>query len=164
MPHISIRAALAAAVCLAAVPAMAGDFDGGYGGITGNAGVITTPSLDYEFGAFAGYNFASGSGFVAGGEADVAYNPDGLWGPDAMTAKANARAGYELTDNVLAYGKGGIGYTTGGAGSMVWSFGAGVDIEVLDGVLLRAEGERVDPTAAGMATQYNGKVGLGYEF
>ncbi len=159
-----LKAALAAMFVLAAGSASAGDFDGAYAGVNASAGFNAPITPDYEFGAFAGYNFGLSSGMVAGGEADVAYNAMSLWGPGAVTAKASARAGYEITDNVLLYGKGGLGYTTGGAGSAVWSVGAGVDINVMDNIMLRTEGERVDPMTAGMLTQYNGKIGVAYGF
>lgn len=162
--HLVLRAALAASIVLAAGAASAGDFDGAYAGVNASAGVNAPAIPDYEFGAFAGYNFGLSNDLVAGGEADVAYNANSLWGPDALTAKANARAGYVVTNEVMLYGKAGLGYTTGGPGSMVWSLGAGADIQVMDNVLLRAEAERVDPTTVGMLTQYNGKIGVGYNF
>ncbi|OIP82995.1 MAG: hypothetical protein AUK37_08110 [Rhodobacterales bacterium CG2_30_65_12] len=162
--HLFFRAAIAATIVLAAGAASAGDFDGAYAGVNASAGINAPVIPDYEFGAFAGYNAGVSNGMVVGGEADVAYNPNSLWGPDAVTAKVNARGGYEVTNEVMLYGKAGIGYTTGGPGSMVWSLGAGADIQVLDNVLLRAEAERVDPTTVGMLTQYNGKIGVGYAF
>lgn len=159
-----LGAAFAATLACIGSIAAAGEFDGAYAGINGSAGINAPVTPDYEFGAFAGYNMGVANGVVLGGEADIAYNSTSLWGADALTTKGNARAGYELSDNVMVYGKAGLGYTTGGTGSMVWSLGAGADIHVMDNVLLRTEAERVDPTAAGMLTQYNGKVGIGYSF
>lgn len=161
---VFLRAAVAATLALSAGSAQAGEFDGAYVGVTGAAGINAPAVPDYEIGAFAGYNFDMSGEMVAGGEVDAAYNANSLWGPNATTVKANGRLGYEVTDNVMVYGKAGLGYTTGGPDSVVWSLGAGTDIKVMDNVLLRAEGERVDPTTAGMTTQYNGKIGIGYSF
>lgn len=155
---------LMAAALLVATPVVSGEHDGAYVGASAAAGFNAPITPDFEFGAFAGYNAELGNGMVAGGELELVHNPKSLWGLNATTGTLDGRAGYLIMNDVLAYGRAGLGYTTGAGGSMVWDVGAGVEVPVMEGVRLRGEFERVDPFEAGMMTQYNGKVGVAYGF
>lgn len=121
--------------------------------------------LDGAVGAWAGYNYAVGNGFVLGAEAEVQYDwtttvvtPTG----SAFTGLANVRAGYAPTDNFMFYGKGGAGFMSSGVG-FIYDFGAGAEYAISDRYLVRGEVVRV--MGAGMArSRTDFKLGLGYSF
>lgn len=159
--------ALAAIIVIALshpTPVISGNYDGAYAGASGAVGFNAPITPDYEFSGFVGYNAELGSGFVAGGELDVAFNPASLWGLNAVTGTLDGRAGFVVIDDVLVYGRAGLGYTTGSGGSTVWDAGAGIEFPLMEDVRLRGEFKRTDPFAAGLMTQYNGKVGVAFSF
>ena len=160
--------ALAATLMAAATfgtPTLAGDFDGAYVGVGLTAGLNAPAVPDWEGSAFIGYNYDFGNRVVAGGELDLTYNPDSLWGAtDATTSTLDGRLGYLVSEDVMVYGRAGGGYTTGGAGSTVWDVGAGAEYMMQNGMTLRGEFDRVDPLAAGMDTQMNGRLGVVMNF
>ena len=164
MSRLTVCAAAAAVLIPISSSAIAQAFDGSYVGATIAFGFNAPVVPDHEVAAFVGYNHVMASDFVAGGELDVALNPDSLWGGSALTGKLGARAGYLVTEDILVYGRAGGGYTTGATGSAVWDIGAGGEYAIGDTLSLRGEFDRVDPFVAGMTTQYNAKVGVAYNF
>lgn len=106
-------------------------------------------------GAFVGYNYEMGNGFVLGAEGDLGYS--GVKGSNAgVEAKAGvegsirARVGYAISPDILLYG------TAGGAAQSLkvtdraldasdrntmlgWTAGAGTDIKFTDNVFGRVE-------------------------
>ena len=165
MTHILKTAALAAAMTAGVVGvAQAGEFDGFYVGAYGRNNF--SAGTDIAAGAWAGYNMSMGSDVVVGVEGDVEYDWASVWGGAATTGTANVRAGYVATEDVMVYGKAGAGWTNGGTSpsSYVWDVAAGVELQVLDDFSLRGELGYVDPLNAGLASQVNGKVGVGYGF
>ncbi|GGD33201.1 outer membrane protein [Sinisalibacter lacisalsi] len=155
------RLAVAGLITCVGAAAAAQDFAGGYGGVTARNNFAAGGATDVAIGAFAGYNADVGNGVVLGVEGEVDYDWNSVWGGSDLTATANLRAGVDA-GAALVYGKVGAGYSTTGSG--VWGAGAGVDVPVLDEMFLRAEVERLDPLAGGLATRYNTKLGLGYRF
>lgn len=104
-------------------------------------------------GGFAGYNFDTGSGIVAGIEGDIGYS--GVQGSNAgvdvesgLDGSIRARLGYTVTPDVLIYG------TAGGAAKRVsvaeggiedtntalgWTAGVGTDVKFTQQVFGRVE-------------------------
>lgn len=159
-PSSTLATALAAALTLG-TPALAGDIAGPYVGGALSAGFNAPTVPDWEGSAFVGFNFDFGNQLVAGGELDLTYNPDSLWGATrATTSTLDGRVGYLVSQDVMVYGRAGGGYTSGGVGSYVWDVGAGAEYMMPNGVTLRGEFDRVDPFQAGMATQVNGRLGV----
>ena len=129
---------------------------GGYG-FAGNAKDRTFDNeIDtdgFVGGGFAGYNYDTGMGIVAGVEGDLGYS--GVKGSNAGTevkggldGSIRARLGYTVTPDVLVYG------TAGGAGKKVsvteggvkdtntalgWTAGVGADVKITQNVFARAE-------------------------
>lgn len=113
---------------------------------------------------FAGHNIVVRDRFVLGGEAVVNGNHNALWGTNVLTGKLEGRVGVLATEDVLLYARAGGGFTTGGAGSMVWDVGAGAEIDFSDKYTTRLEIERIEPFETGMLSQVNGKLGLVFDF
>ena len=146
-------------------PGLANDFDGAYAGVSLSAGFNAPTVPDWEGSAFIGYNWDFGNRVVAGGELDLTYNPQSLWGASsAATSTLDGRLGYLAKEDVMVYGRAGGGYTSGLAGSYVWDFGVGAEYIMQNGVTVRGEFDRVDPFQAGMATQVNGRLGVVMNF
>lgn len=164
MTRKMVFSAVAALMAAVASPGLSGDFEGAYVGVSDNAGLIAPIGLDFEIAAFAGYNTVFDNGLVLGGQVDIVYNRLSLWIGPAMTGVVGARAGFLVSDTLLLYGRTGIGYTNGGAGSALWDVGLGAETFLTETLSLRTEFDYVDPFAAGMASQYNAKVGIAYHF
>jgi len=159
-------AAVVAAACLAiASTAQAGDFNGTYVGVFGRDNFGGPSMGDLGFGAYAGYNGGI-SGMMLGVEASVDYDNNPVWAgsASALTTQVDARVGAQATEDLLLFAKAGMGYTTGGSGSFVWDAGLGGDYMISDGISVRGELDRVDPTSAGMETRYDLRLGVGYHF
>lgn len=159
----AFAAALAIAVAVA-TPSLANDFDGAYVGVGAGAGFANPGIIDWEGSAFIGYNWDFGNRMVAGSELDLTYNPMSLWGGSAAIGTLDARLGYLVSDVFMLYGRTGGGYTNGGVGSYVWDVGAGGEYMMENGLSIRGEFDRVDPFAAGMDTQLNGRLGVVMNF
>ncbi|RME16632.1 MAG: hypothetical protein D6801_05125 [Alphaproteobacteria bacterium] len=153
----------AGALGFAAGAASAQGFDGAYAGIFGRDNPAAPTPVDIAFGAYAGYNFETGGGMVAGVEGEVEYDSAAVWGSNVVTATVNGRAGYAASDNVLVYGKAGVGAETA-TGGAVWDIGGGVEMNLGSNYRLRGEVARVDPLAAGLASRTDVKVGIGMGF
>ena len=101
-------------------------------GGTGNAGAFT-------LGAAAGVNFIPVDPFLLGVEVTGDYQ----WYDGLETAEffANLRAGAVVTDNVLVYALGGVGFQTGdGVDSEgIYQLGGGVEVAVTDAITVRGE-------------------------
>lgn len=161
---VPLVAALVATSALVG-PAVAGDFDGAYVGGALTAGFNAPVVPDWEGSAFIGYNFDFGNGMIAGGELDLTYNPDSLWGAtSAATSTVDGRLGFLARDDVMVYGRAGGGYTSGGVGSYVWDIGVGAEYLMPNGLTMRGEFDRVDPVEGGMDTQVNGRLGVVMSF
>jgi len=146
------------------LPAISGDFEGAYGGIALGRGTDPWPTWDHSIDLFAGHNIVVRDRFVLGGEAVVNGNHNALWGTNVLTGKLEGRVGVLATEDVLLYARAGGGFTTGGAGSMVWDVGAGAEIDFSDKYTTRLEIERIEPFETGMLSQVNGKLGLVFDF
>lgn len=104
-------------------------------------------------GGFAGYNYDTGTGIVAGVEGDIGYS--GVKGSNAGTevesgldGSLRARLGYTVTPDVLVYGTAGgaakrVSVTEGGiedSGTAVgWTAGVGTDVKLTEKVFGRVE-------------------------
>ena len=144
-------------------PCLAGDFDGGYVGVVtafGSDPVPRNTSPDHSLGAVAGYNFGIGQSTIAGVEIEANQNPDSVWGLQVFTGEVHGRAGFVFADDFMAYGRVGTGYTFGGDGSFLWSFGGGVEYQVKEGVSVRGDAGRVDPLADGLISQNAFRMGV----
>ena len=138
-------------------------WSGPYLGIQGGYGFLgraKDKTVDNEIdtdgfvgGAFAGYNFDTGTGIVAGVEGDIGYS--GVKGSNAGTevksgldGSIRARLGYTVTPQTLIY------VTAGGAGKNVsvneggikdeqtalgYTAGVGADVKVVRNIFARAE-------------------------
>ncbi|MBX3568189.1 MAG: porin family protein [Rhizobiaceae bacterium] len=104
-------------------------------------------------GGFAGYNYDTGGGVVAGVEGDLGYNGvegqrRGVRVRGGLEGSLRARLGYTVTPEALAY------VTAGGAGKntsvteggvkdsqtqLGWTAGAGIDVKLTQNVFGRAE-------------------------
>lgn len=115
------------------------DWDGLYVGAQG--GAQFGGNVNGLVGAFAGVNFSAGSGFVTG----VEVNGDYVWNGsfNAWEVVASARAGALVTDDVLVYGKAGLGYrdtnNNGNAQGAMYVFGGGVEFAATDSFTIRGE-------------------------
>lgn len=162
--RIGFAAAVVAALSISTA-AVAGDFDGAYGGVSIGWGDDPLPnSMDHSLDLFVGYNFSFGNNLVAGAEMVATANPDSIWGLDVFTGKLDGRLGHLLSDSFMVYGRLGGGYTTGDDGSLLWDVGAGAEFAVSDRFKLRGEVDRVDPFADGMDSQINGRLGVILDF
>lgn len=126
---------------------------------------FSTPAIDGAVGAWAGYNYGVGNGFVIGAEAEVQYD----WvttvvtptGP-AFTGMLNARAGYLASSDFMLFAKGGAGFMSSGVG-LVYDYGIGGEYAIADRYLVRGEVVRV--SGAGMnRSRTDFKLGVGYSF
>jgi outer membrane immunogenic protein len=104
-------------------------------------------------GAFAGYNYDTGSGVVAGVEADLGYHD--IHGDNAGTrvdggvgGSLRARLGYAITPDIMPYVTAGgaaqsIKVTNGGVSDrnthLGWTAGGGVDFKITENVFARGE-------------------------
>ncbi len=104
-------------------------------------------------GGFAGYNYDTGTGIVAGVEADLGYS--GVRGSNAgtevksgMDGSLRARLGYAMTPEILVYGTAGgagkrVSVTEGGvkdsATALGWTAGAGTEVKVTENMFVRGE-------------------------
>jgi outer membrane immunogenic protein len=121
------------------MPAAGFDWDGLYVGAQGGAqfGGATNGVV----GGFAGVNFNTGAGFVAG----VEMNGDYVWNGafNAWEVLASGRVGALVTDDVLFYGKAGLGYrdtnNNGPAQGATYAFGGGLEFAAADSVTIRGE-------------------------
>lgn len=139
-------------------------------------------------GGFAGYNWDTGQGIVAGVEGDIGYN--GVEGDNAGTTvkggvdgSVRARVGYTVTPDILAY------VTAGGAGKHMsveeggvkdsetmlgWTAGAGADVNFTEKLFGRLEyrysdyGSETFQTGSGSrdvdASDHRVQLGLGIHF
>lgn len=144
---------LAAALGLTASAAMAGDWAGGYVGAYG----AYTDTSHFGIGTQLGYSFDLGGGFYAGPEADLLYIPD----TSSEVGEINARFGYALTPDLLAYGTGGL--ATNFSGTNAWVIGGGFEYMMMDSLSLRVGGERYQ-TFGGGVVNYVAKAGLAWHF
>lgn len=153
MKRFVTAAAIAAAAVMGAASAQAADFTGSYAGLTigGNhynaemndsTGFVgETEDLGLTYGVYGGHTWSLGSGFVGGVELDVANTTaEQSMGTDYSEQNwsfgASAIAGYEVREDLLAYGKLGYVATNFELGS------AGVsDDEYLNGLRLGFGGE-----------------------
>lgn len=163
-PIFPARALLAAAAFLSAAPVAAQDFTGAYVGGALSAGPSGMGWADWEGSAFIGHNWSFGGMIVAGAELDLTYNPEAIWGGTATITTLDARLGYLLADNILVYGRAGTGYTSALDGSYLWDLGAGGEYMLGNGLAIRGELDRVDPFEDGMASQFNGRLGVVMNF
>lgn len=166
MKLISTTTILAAAASAFAGAAQAQDFSGGYVGAYGSYDAAAAPAIDTAIGAYAGYNYEAAPNVMVGAEVDAGFDWASIWaaGGSVTNGLVNARAGYVVDPSIMLYAKAGGGWTTAAGGSAMWDVGAGGEYAVTDTVTVRGEVERLDPTAAALATQYNLKLGVGYGF
>lgn len=136
---------------------------GGYAGVQGGYGwgdtrlsqSGTSGTVDFDggrFGAFAGYNWAVGSSFIVGAEADIAYDWNEFTsGTETLKTTVQgglrARAGYAV-DRALLYAAGGwtatqLSYKDTGVSIDEtlngWTIGAGLDYALTDRIFARGE-------------------------
>jgi opacity protein-like surface antigen len=148
-----------------APPAVVADWTGFYLGIHGGYGwgkiefddlALDTSPKDWVFGGHAGYNWQSGA-FVGGFEIDysAANLKESLFDGDVTSkidalASARGRAGFLLTNNLLAYGTAGIGWghskitfvsdeTVSETNHFGWVAGGGLEWKLTPNLLLRGE-------------------------
>lgn len=104
-------------------------------------------------GGFAGYNYDTGTGIVAGIEGDLGYS--GVKGSNAGTevksgldGSIRARLGYTVTPTILLYGTAGgagrnVSVTEGGVKdsntALGWTAGVGADVKITQNIFGRAE-------------------------
>ncbi|MDH4414215.1 MAG: porin family protein [Rhizobium sp.] len=180
-------------------PPMAADVStwswaGGYFGVQGGYGWgdtklsrgATSGKVDFDggrFGGFAGYNWAVGSSFVVGAEADLAYDWNEFTrGTETLKTTVQggvrARAGYAV-DRALLYAAGGwtatqLSYEDTGVSIdrtlKGWTIGAGIDYALTDRIFARGEyryndygRETIDGTDVDFK-QHVVQVGLGVKF
>lgn len=146
-----------------AIESPAFTWTGAYVGVQGGAGWLdgefsvpgASATQDFDgglVGAFVGYNWQFGNGFVAGIEGDFDYNwnEESFGGVDVGTDWSGAvrgRIGYAF-DRVMVYGAGGWAITNGYVEGLGidesetfngWTVGAGVDFAVTDNMFIRGE-------------------------
>ncbi|MBC2772200.1 porin family protein [Rhizobium sp. AQ_MP] len=167
---------------------------GGYAGVQGGYGwgdtklsrSGTSGKVDFDggrFGGFVGYNWALGSAFILGAEADLAYDWNEFTrGTESLKTTVQgglrARAGY-AADRALIYAAGGwtatqLSYKDTGVSIddtlNGWTIGAGVDYALSDRMFARGEYRYNDygsKTIDGTAVDFNQhvvQVGLGVRF
>jgi opacity protein-like surface antigen len=147
--------ALACGMTLAAMaPAQAQGFEGGYAGIY--AGARLTALTPWMGGVQGGYNFALGSGAIAGVEGDL-----GVTSTGTVLGTASGRVGYAFGSDVMLYGSAGVGMTD--ASTTYYQFGGGGEFNVTEDVYLRAQVDRLKAFSGG-APLWLGKIGAGYRF
>lgn len=126
--------ALAAGLGLAATGVQAGEWEGPYAGAF--VGYLSFPSL--ITGVQGGYAFEVADGVYVGPEVDAFY----IWNMGEGAASAAVRAGFELSEDVLIYGRAGVfAFTSGSTG---WLAGGGAAIAVSDSVSIFAGADRYD--------------------
>lgn len=159
--------AMAASVAVASLAGGAAQaqsaFDGFYLGAFIQNDFAKAAGLDGAVGAWAGYNYGFGNGFILGAEAEVQYDwatsqvPAG----SAFTGLVNARAGYATASDFMIYAKGGAGFMSGAG--FIYDFGAGAEYALGGKYLVRGEVVRV--MGAGLArSRTDFKLGVGYSF
>lgn len=146
------------------------DWDGIYVGAQG--GAQFGGDTNGVIGAFAGVNFDTGSGFIAG----VEVNGDYVWNGDDFNAwevLASGRGGVLVTDDVLVYGKAGVGYrdtnNDGPAQGATYAFGGGVEVAAAASFTVRGEilGQGFfgnDAPKDGAPVAAKGTIGVAYHF
>lgn len=156
-------------VALTASAAEAQDLSGPYGGLylrLDLAPYAITRRIDGAAGGFAGYIERVGDHVVLGVEGDITYdwrNTNLTPATRTVTGTARLRAGVDTGLGALLYGTGGFGFETGGVGP-VWELGAGFDIGLGPGRILRTELTRQAPFTATSAPRTNAVVGIGLRF
>ncbi|MBS3651298.1 porin family protein [Pseudaminobacter sp. 19-2017] len=179
-------------------PPVAATWGGPYVGVYGGYGFSGTSEDEaagndigtkgFLGGGFAGYNFDTGTGFVAGIEGDVGYS--GVKGDNAGTTvksgvdgSARARLGYTITPDLLAYATAGgaakrMSVEEGGvkdsATQLGWTAGVGADMKITEKVFGRVEyrytdyGSETFSTGSGdrdvSAKDHRIQMGLGVSF
>lgn len=152
MKRIRTITALVVASFAATAGAQAQEWNGAYASIYAGS----TNFNEFEYGVQVGYSVGVGEGIYAGVEADVLF-PVGV---DYVAAVAG-RVGYEISPNVFAFAKAGLGATSGGTN--YWLAGAGASYGITDNIAIRAELDRYQ-VLGGAAVNWVPKLALSYGF
>ena len=161
MKNMVLATGVLATTLLAAGAALAQGPGNSYGAVY-LGGNTAGSSSTLSFGGLMGYNFSSRPGAVTGIEEEVGIDTKSNWGSaGAVSGTVSGRAGYSL-GQALVFGKLGLGYSSANTG--YWVIGAGVDYDLSGGAFVRGEVDRADPYKAGLNSENQVKLGIGWNF
>jgi len=158
-----LAAGVLATGLMAASGVQAMGFTGGYaGGYLAQQNFTGSSGSEISYAGFFGHNFFAGPDATVGFENELNIAPQSSWASGTVVSDTvSARAGLHF-GRALVYARLGAGYSTANTG--YWLVGAGIDYRLAVRVFLRAEADQLTPSASGLGTDNEIRLGVGVRF